>query len=100
MLFNMFVDSIIRHRVMVMAETKEGTEGIDMLIHDLVAYFYAKNGLVESTQPEKLQRAFGILTDLFVQVSLWTNNSNIISMACQTCHVPGRMSVEAYDRQK
>ena len=59
-----------------------------------------KNGLVESTQPEKLQRAFGILTDLFVQVSLWTNNSNMLSMDFQTCHAPGRMSVDAYDRQK
>ena len=36
-----------------------------MKIIELAAYFYADDGLVASTQPERLEMAFDILTGLF-----------------------------------
>ena len=95
-LFNVVVDSIIHHWVTVVAKIEEGPEGIGMSIWDLVAYFYAYNGLIDSNQTERLQRAFAILTGLFDRVGLQTNTWKTASMACQICHAPGRMSVEAY----
>ena len=50
-LFNLVVDAVIRHWVTVVAATEAGTEGLGLLIWDLVAYFYADDGLVASTQP-------------------------------------------------
>ena len=49
----------------VVVETEEGTEILVLSILYLVAYFYAEDGLVASTQPEKLQRALDILAGLF-----------------------------------
>ena len=64
-IFNVFVDAVIRHWVMVVTPTEAGTGGIGLTIIDLAAYFYANDVLVVSTQPERLQRASGILTSLF-----------------------------------
>ena len=95
----MVVDSIIHHWVTVVAEIEEGTERLGMSIWDLAAYFYAYNGLITSTQTERLQRAFAILTGLFDRVGLRTNTRKTASMACQPCHASGKMSVEAYERR-
>ena len=46
-----------------------------------MAYFYSDDGLVTFTQPERLQRAFGVLTGLFVQVGLNMNMGNMVGMA-------------------
>ena len=47
-------------------------------------YFYADDGLIASTQPERLKRAFEILTELFDRVSLWKNERKMVRMAYQT----------------
>ena len=44
-----------------------------MTIIDLVAYLYSDDGLVVSTQPERLQRAFDVLAGLFDWVGLRKN---------------------------
>ena len=72
-----------------MAPSEEGTGGLGLKIIDLVAYFYADDGLVVSTQPERLKRAFGVLTGLFNWVILWKNTANTVGMVCQSCHTPG-----------
>ena len=46
--------------------TEVGTEVLGLSIQDLVAYFYANDGLVASTQPERLQRLFGVFSGLFL----------------------------------
>ena len=98
MLFNVAVDFIIRHWVTVVAETEEVTEGLGLSLRDLAAYFYANDGLIVSTQPERMQREFNVLTGLFDRVVLRTNMRKTVSMAHQPCHAPGRMSVETYGR--
>ena len=95
-IFNMVVDAAIRHWVMVVTPSEAGTGGLGIAIIDLVAYFYADNDLVVSTQPERLQRAFDVLTGLFDQVDLQTNTADTFGMVCQPCNAPGGMSEEAY----
>ena len=72
-LSNVSVDSVISHRVEVVAATDEGTEVLGLFIQDLVAHFYANDGIFASTQPKRLQRAFGVLADLFNRVGLQVN---------------------------
>ena len=67
---------------MMVATTETVSEGLGDLVQDLVVYFYSDNGLIMSTQPERFQRAFDALTDLFDQVGLWTNTQKMVSMAC------------------
>ena len=45
-LSNVVVGAIIRHWVTVVAATKKGVEGLDLLIRDLAAYFYSGDGLI------------------------------------------------------
>ena len=82
-LFNLVVYAVIRHWVTVVAATKEGTEGLGNSIRDLAAYLNAGYGLVASTQPERLQREFDVLTGLFDRVVLRKNTRKTVSMACQ-----------------
>ena len=94
-LFNMAVDTVICHWVTVVALTEDGMEGLGLSILYSAAYFYANYGIFTSTQQERLQRAFDILIVLFGRVGLMTNTRKTVSMACQTCHTPGRMSLES-----
>ena len=43
-----------------------------------------------------LQQEFDTLTELFEHVGLHTNVFNMVSMACQPCHVLGGHYAEAY----
>ena len=63
-----------------------------------MAYFYANNGLIVSTQLERLQRAFDVLASIFKRVSLRMNAWKTFSMASQPYHGTGQMSLEAYER--
>ena len=94
----MVVDAVISHWVTVVAPTKEEIEGLGLSIQDLAAYFYADDGLVASTQPERLQREFDVLTGLFDQVGLRTNTRKTVIIACQPCHMPGSILVVVYVR--
>ena len=98
-LFNMIMDTFICHWVMVVAPTKKGMGVLGLSIQDLVAYFYAHDGLVALTKPERLQREFEVLIGLFDWVVLSPNTKKMVRMACQPCHIPGSMSVEVYERQ-
>ena len=82
-----------------MAETDEGMEGLDLSIWGLETYFYADDGIVISTQPERLQRSFDALTGFFDRVGLKKNMRTKVSMACQPCHAPGRILWEACERR-
>ena len=76
----MVVDAVIRHWVTVVDPTEDGMERLGLQIRDLVWYLYVDDGLVTLTQPERLQRAFDVLTGLFDWVSLRTNKRNTVSM--------------------
>ena len=82
-----------------MAPAEDGTEGLGLSIQDLMAYFYADHGLIALTHLERLQKAFNVLTGLFNWVGLRNNMRNMVSIACQPCHTPGRMSLAAYEQR-
>ena len=65
--------------------------GLGLTIIDLEAYLCADNGLMASTYPERLQRAFDVLLDLFNWVGLRKNTAKTVGIVCQPCHAPGEM---------
>ena len=65
---------------MVMTPTEAGKVGFGMMMIELVAYFYANNGLMALNQLERLQRAFDVLTGLFDQVGLRKNTKKTVGM--------------------
>ena len=82
-IFNVVVDSVIRHWVTVVTPAEAGTGVLGLMIIYLLAYFYANDSLVSSTQPERLHRAFYVLAGLFNWVVLWINTVNTVGMVCQ-----------------
>ena len=87
-IFNVVMYSIIRHWVTVMTPAEAGTGGLGLTIIDLAAYLYDDDGLVASTQPERLHRSFDVLAGLFDHVSLRKNMANTVVMVCQPRHTP------------
>ena len=61
MLFNLVVDATIHHWVTVEAETESFKERLGLSMQYLAAYFYANDGLIASTQPERMQWLFNFL---------------------------------------
>ena len=95
-IFNVVLDAIICRWVTVVMPTEAGTGGLGLTIIDMAEYLYANDGLMSSTQPERLQRVFDVLASLFGRVGLRTNMAKTVGMVCHTCHAPGGMSEEAY----
>ena len=55
----------------MMVSPKEAvTEGLDVSLQDILVYFYVDDGLVASPRPERLQKLFDVLSDLFNRVGL------------------------------
>ena len=70
-IFNVVVDEVVRHRVVVMVEVaeergKRGQEG-----RHQATLFYADDDMVELSDPIWLQGAFDTLVGLFDRVGLW-----------------------------
>ena len=86
---NVVMDSIIRKWVTVVSPAKSGKEGLGETVQELVAHFYAGDGLIASPQTERLHRSFVVLTYLFKRVILHTNVHNMVSMACRPCRTRG-----------
>ena len=97
-IFNVVMDAVIRHWVTVVTPTEAGTGGGGLTIIDLLAYLYTENILIASTQQDRLQRSFEFHTDFFNHVRLQVKAGKMVRMVCQTCHAPGGMSEESYER--
>ena len=50
-------------------------------------FFYAKDGVVSSTDPGWLQLEFDFLTGMFDPVGLRTNERKTVEMVCRPCRV-------------
>ena len=98
-IFNVAVDVTMRHWVAVVGEDKAVPKGLGQSIQRLVAYFYAKNGLITSTRAGRLQKASDVLTNFFNRVDLRMNTHKMTTMVCQLCYSPGGMLEEAYTLQ-
>ena len=72
-ILNVVVNDVIRQWVTVVVPTEDGAEGPGETIQELVDYFYAYDGVVASTRPERLKRKFSVLKDLYNHVDLHKN---------------------------
>ena len=98
-IFNVVVDSMMRHWVTVVVEGAEewgkcGQEGRHN--NDL---FYADDGMVASLDPQWLQGAFITLIGLFGRVVLRTNSGKTVSMVYRPCQAAGTQLEVAYGRR-
>ena len=98
-IFNVVMDAVIHHLVMVVTPSKVVMGVLVLTIINLEAYFYADGGIVELTQPERLQMSFDALTCLFERFGLRKNMEKMVGMVCQPCHAPGRVLEESYAQQ-
>ena len=69
----MVVDAVILHWGRVLSAMEAGAEGHGPSVQDLAACFYTDDVLVASTQLERLQRAFDVLTYHFDRFGFRTN---------------------------
>ena len=67
----------------------EEMEGFGRDVQHLLAYFYVDDRIITSTQLARLQQAFTTLTYILELLSLCTNVSKMMSMACHPCHTIG-----------
>ena len=96
-LFNVVVDTVIRHFMMIVAEKSVGPEVFDRTVQRMASFFYAGDGLLALTQPEWLQWVFDVLMDLFERVGLKTNVQKMIRMEFQPCHIVSRRHLLTVD---
>ena len=63
------------------------------------AFFYADNGMVESTDLVWIQLAFDTLTGLFDRLGMQTNVCKTVGMVYRRCRSAGVRADEAYTRR-
>ena len=98
-IFNVVVDAVVRHWVMIALDKAEKKEKRGKKGRHQAALFYADDGMVASPDPRCLQWAFNALVNLFEQVGLQTNVGKTVSMVCRPCQAAGNQSDAAYKRK-
>ena len=63
------------------------------------ALFYAKNGVVTSTDTGWLQLEFDLMMELFDQVGLWTNVRKTVGIVFRTFREAGVRAEKVYTRR-
>ena len=97
-IFNVVVDAVFRHWIMLVVEESEnrGGRGKEGRQHD--ALFYADDGMVASSDPCWIQWAFNALVGLFERLGLRTNVGKTVRMVCIPCPAAGNQLEAAYGR--
>ena len=72
-IFNILMDAVMHHWVMLVVYEKVVPEGLRWLIHHIEAYLYVGDGLNMSAQAGRLQWYFNVLPYLFDRVGLRAN---------------------------
>ena len=95
-IFNVIVDAVVRHWVMVMVEGAEerGERGQEGMHQNTL--FYTDNDIVASSNPQWLQGAFSTMFGLFDRVVLWNNVVKAVGMVFRPCQAAGTQSEAAY----
>ena len=76
-IFNLVVDAVVRHWVAVMVESVEERSGRRHEGRHQNPLFYADEGMVESSDPRRIQGDFSTLVGLFDRVC-WESTSFIL----------------------
>ena len=80
MIFDVVVDGVLRHWILVVEEKEAVPEGFLRDLQLLIAYFYTDNGLLMSTQGVRIQWTFDVLVDIFDGLGLQKNSGKIVDM--------------------
>ena len=96
-IFNVVVETVLRHWVSLVVEVEEGTYGWGMEVICRATFFYVVKGLIDSTKPKWLQGAFNTLTGLLEKVGLWTNIGKTDRILFRLSRAIGTQLEEAYE---
>ena len=69
-IFNMVVDAVIHHCLVMVAGEYAGLEGFGRAVQNMDTLFYEEDRLLASPQPARLKEALYILTGLFNRLGL------------------------------
>ena len=95
-IFNLMVDAIVREWVRILREEHDlGFEDV----RELLAVFYADDGLIVSRNAEHLQLAFDALIGLFERVGLKTNTTKTESMVFLPGRIRTPLTEEGYEER-
>ena len=81
-IFSIMVDAIVREWLWQILGDKVASLGLGEEIRQLLATFYADNGMIQSMDPVFLQSSFDILIGLSECVGLWMNTTKTKVMVC------------------
>ena len=100
MLFNVAVDSVVRHYLFLMVEYGEVVhDRLDHIVGWIPGVFYMDNGLLGSRDPDWLQVSLNILIGLFRKIVLASNVAKSNTMICHPGAIRSSMSHEAFGRR-
>ena len=98
-IFNVVMDALVRHWVMVVVEgVDDWGEHVQEGRHQ-AALFYTDDGTVASSDPRWLQGVFNTLFGLFYRVGMRTNIRKTFGMICCPCQAAGNQLKAEYRRQ-
>ena len=95
-IFNVMLDVVVRHWLMIMAEKAVGPEGFYHAVQKVFSLFYTDNVLPVLTMLECLQWVLYILIGPFDWLVLQTNVQKKLVLVCQSCCINGRHTYKAY----
>ena len=97
-IFNVVVDVVVRHWVIVMVEIAEEQSGRRKEGRYKNSLFYMDDGMVALSDRRWLQGDFSTLVGLFDRVVLKTNMGKTVGMVCCPCQEAGTQSEAVYGR--
>ena len=98
-IFNVVVDTVVRHWVTGFLEESEARGELGQEGRHQAALFYADDGMVASLDPVWLKVAFNALVGLFDRVALQTNVEKTVGMVCHLCQAARNLNTAAYMRR-
>ena len=87
-IFNVVVDTVICHWVMLVAGEEAGLGGFGLAVQWLAAFIYTDDGLLALPRPARLQAALDFLTVLLDRVGLQNNSKKRLGL----CVIPATLS--------
>ena len=95
-IFNVVVGAVVRNWVEVMVEQLGGQDGRGQEGQHQSTIFYADDGMVASSEPVWMQKAFSTLLGLLDWVGLRKNVRKTVRMVCHLCQAVVTQSEAAY----
>ena len=93
---NAVVVVIVHHWAGLVADNEVFSEGFKCTVADKADFSYVDDGLFASTNPVWIQWEFDVIINIFYQVGLQTNLSNMVKILCRPEPIAGQQYTYAY----